>query len=42
MATYTYETIPTKKGKKARQFEVQQAMSDPPLKKDPKTGEPVN
>ena len=41
MATYTYETIPTQKGKKARQFDVQQGMTEPPLKKDPKTGEPV-
>jgi predicted nucleic acid-binding Zn ribbon protein len=41
MATYIYETIPTKPGKKVRRFEVEQRMSDPPLTHDPKTGEPV-
>jgi predicted nucleic acid-binding Zn ribbon protein len=41
MATYVYETIPRKKGEKPRQFEVEQKMSDPPLTKDPKTGQPV-
>lgn len=41
MATYVYETIPRNPKKKPRQFEVEQKMSDPPLKVDPKTGEPV-
>jgi predicted nucleic acid-binding Zn ribbon protein len=41
MATYVYETIPDKKRKKVRRFEVEQRMSDPPLTQDPKTGEPV-
>lgn len=41
MATYIYETIPTNPKDKPRRFEVQQRMSDPPLKKDPKTGLPV-
>ncbi|MEW6304918.1 MAG: zinc ribbon domain-containing protein [Verrucomicrobiota bacterium] len=41
MATYIYETIPTKKGVKPRRFEVQQKMSDPPLTRDPETGLPV-
>jgi predicted nucleic acid-binding Zn ribbon protein len=41
MATYVYETIPKDPKKKPRQFEVQQKMSDPPLTKDPETGEPV-
>lgn len=41
MATYTYETIPQKKGQKVRRFEVQQKMVDPPLTKDPESGEPV-
>lgn len=40
MATYVYETIPSKKGQKPRRFEVQQSMKDDPLTKDPKTGEP--
>jgi predicted nucleic acid-binding Zn ribbon protein len=41
MAIYVYETIPKTKRQKPRQFEVEQKMSDPPLKKDPKTGLPV-
>ena len=40
MATYVYETIPQKKGQKARQFEVEHKMSDDALTHDPKTGEP--
>lgn len=41
MATYVYETIPNKPKMKPRRFEVQQKMTDPPLKKDPETGLPV-
>jgi predicted nucleic acid-binding Zn ribbon protein len=41
MATYVYETIPRTAKQKPRRFEVEQKMSDPPLKKDPKTGLPV-
>jgi hypothetical protein len=41
MATYVYETVPRNPKKKPRRFEVQQKMSDPPLKVDPETGEPV-
>ena len=41
MATYIYETIPNDPKVPSRQFEVQQKMSDPPLKKDPETGLPV-
>ena len=41
MATYVYETIPQKPGKKPRQFEIEQKMSEPALTQDPKTGEPV-
>ncbi len=41
MASYIYETIPQKKGEKARQFELQQGMSEPALTHDPKTGAPV-
>ncbi|MBL9117588.1 MAG: hypothetical protein JNJ83_21460 [Verrucomicrobiaceae bacterium] len=41
MATYVYETVPTNPDEKPRRFEVQQKMSDPPLKTDPQTGEPV-
>ena len=41
MATYIYETIPNDPKGKPRQFEVQQKMSDPPLKVDPETGLPV-
>jgi predicted nucleic acid-binding Zn ribbon protein len=41
MATYVYETVPSNSEEKPRRFEVQQKMSDPPLKVDPQTGEPV-
>jgi predicted nucleic acid-binding Zn ribbon protein len=41
MATYVYETIPTNSKQKPRRFEVEQKMSDPALKTDPKTGLPV-
>lgn len=41
MAIYVYETIPQKKNEKPRRFEVEQKMSDSPLKTDPKTGLPV-
>jgi len=41
MATYIYETIPSDARTKPRRFEVQQKMSDPPLKVDPKSGLPV-
>lgn len=41
MATYVYETIPQRRNDVPRRFEVQQKMSDPPLKVDPETGLPV-
>jgi predicted nucleic acid-binding Zn ribbon protein len=41
MAIYIYETIPSNPRQRPRRFEVEQKMSDPPLKKDPKTGLPV-
>jgi len=41
MATYVYETIPKNTKQKPRRFEVQQKMSDPPLKTDPESGLPV-
>jgi predicted nucleic acid-binding Zn ribbon protein len=41
MATYIYETIPRNAKEKPRRFEVEQKMSDPPLKTDPKSGLPV-
>lgn len=41
MATYVYETIPRSPKEKPRRFEVEQKMSDPPLKADPKSGLPV-
>lgn len=41
MATYIYETIPTKPGQKPKRFEVVQKMSDPPLTTDPDSGLPV-
>jgi predicted nucleic acid-binding Zn ribbon protein len=41
MATYLYETIPSKPGDEPHTFEVQQSMKDAPLAKHPETGEPV-
>ena len=41
MATYLYETIPSKPGEKPEQFEVRQSMNDRPLTKHPQTGQPV-
>lgn len=41
MATYTYETIPQKRGEKPRRFETVQKMTDPPLTHHPETGVPV-
>ena len=41
MATYIYETIPSKPGEYPEQFEFQQSMNDRPLTKHPKTGQPV-
>ena len=41
MPTYVYETIPAAQDKVAVRFEVQQSMSDEPLKEHPETGEPV-
>jgi predicted nucleic acid-binding Zn ribbon protein len=41
MATYVYETISRDPKSRPRRFEVQQKMSDPPLKVDPETGLPV-
>jgi predicted nucleic acid-binding Zn ribbon protein len=41
MATYTYETIPQKKGQKPRRFEIEQKMSEPALTHDPESRLPV-
>ncbi len=41
MATYVYETIPSRAGETPRRFEVVQSMKEPPLSADPVTGEPV-
>jgi hypothetical protein len=41
MAIYVYETVPRNPKQRPRRFEVEQKMSDPPLKKDPETGLPV-
>ena len=41
MPIYTYQPIPRKKGQRVRRFEVEQRMSDEPLKKDPETCLPV-
>lgn len=41
MATYVYETIPSKPGIDPITFEVQQSMKDSALTQHPETGEPV-
>lgn len=41
MATYIYETIPSKPNEKPRRFELEQKMSEPALTKDPRTGQSV-
>ena len=41
MATYVYETVPSNPKVRPRRFEVEQKMSDPPLKVDPESGLPV-
>lgn len=41
MATYVYETIPDDPKVEPCRFEIEQKMTDPPLKVDPKTGLPV-
>jgi predicted nucleic acid-binding Zn ribbon protein len=41
MATYLYETIPSKPGEETQTFEVQQSMKDAPLTTHPQTGLPV-
>ena len=41
MATYIYETIPKNPKARPRRFEVEQKMTDPPLKVDPRSGVPV-
>ena len=41
MATYLYETIPSKEGDQTETFEIQQSMKDAPLTQHPETGVPV-
>ena len=41
MARYIYETIPKSSKARPRRFEVEQKMSDAPLKVDPQSGLPV-
>jgi predicted nucleic acid-binding Zn ribbon protein len=41
MATYLYETIPSKPGEEPVTFEVVQSMKDSPLTHHPETGIPV-
>lgn len=41
MATYLYETIPSKPGEKPETFEIQQSMKDAALTHHPENGKPV-
>jgi hypothetical protein len=40
MVTYVYETL-SRPGKPVQRYEIQQSIKDAPLKKHPKTGEPI-
>jgi hypothetical protein len=40
MPTYVYETV-TADGSEGKRFEISQSIKDPPLKRHPETGEPV-
>ena len=39
--TYLYETIPSRKGDKVKQFEIKQSANDAPLTEHPETGERI-
>jgi predicted nucleic acid-binding Zn ribbon protein len=41
MATYIYETIPSKPTEKPKRYELKQSMNDAPLAKHPETGEKI-
>lgn len=41
MPTYVYETVPAKKGAKARRYEIKQSIKDAALTRHPETGEPL-
>lgn len=41
MTTYTYETIPQKKGERVKRYEIEQSIKDDPLTKHPETGEAI-
>jgi predicted nucleic acid-binding Zn ribbon protein len=41
MATYVYETIPSKPNEKPKRFEIKQSMNDQPLTTHPETGEKI-
>jgi predicted nucleic acid-binding Zn ribbon protein len=41
MPTYIYETIPSSGDRPPRTFGIRQGMTEPPLTRDPETGDPV-
>lgn len=41
MPTYIYETVPAKKGAKAKRYEIKQSIKDATLTHHPETGEPL-
>lgn len=41
MITYLYETVPASSREEPKHYEIQQAISDPPLTKHPQTGEAI-
>ncbi|MFP4351717.1 MAG: FmdB family zinc ribbon protein [Puniceicoccaceae bacterium] len=41
MPIYEYETVPTRKGEKAKRYEIRQSMDEDPLTVHPETGEKI-
>lgn len=41
MATYIYETVPSRPTEKAKRYEIKQSMKEAPLEKHPETGEKI-
>ncbi len=41
MPTYVYETVPAKKGARAKRYEIKQSIKEAALTRHPETGEPL-
>ncbi len=42
MPTYVYETVSERPEEPGKRYEIEQRMSDPPLRKHPRTGERIH